>query len=65
MCQSITQDSKPEYEAVRKSLKEVGLESVFGLLLRFGGRANDLRPWLEDAQINRDYNLRLQYIARL
>ena len=27
------------------------------------GQAGDLRPWLEDAQINRDRNLRLQYIA--
>jgi hypothetical protein len=29
----------------------------------YGGQARDLRPWLVDAQINRDRNLRLQYLA--
>ena len=27
------------------------------------GRASDLQPWLENAEINRDRNLRLQYLA--
>ena len=27
------------------------------------GRASDLQPWLEGAEINRDQNLRLQYLA--
>ncbi|HZU36437.1 MAG TPA: hypothetical protein VFA18_11040, partial [Gemmataceae bacterium] len=45
------------------SLEEVGFHTVVGLLGRFGGRAADLRPWLENAQINRDRNLRLQYLA--
>jgi spermidine synthase len=27
------------------------------------GRASDLQPWLEGAEINRDRNLRLQYLA--
>ncbi|MGH6919473.1 MAG: hypothetical protein ACREJ0_17410, partial [Geminicoccaceae bacterium] len=31
----------------------------------FAGHAADLRPWLADAQINRDRNLRLQYLAGL
>ena len=29
----------------------------------YGGQARDLAPWLADAEINRDSNLRLQYLA--
>ena len=29
----------------------------------FAGQVSDLGPWLEDASINRDSNLRLQYLA--
>ncbi|HEY1860237.1 MAG TPA: hypothetical protein VGG61_07780, partial [Gemmataceae bacterium] len=36
-----------------------------GVLKTYGGQACDLRPWLENAQINRDRNLRLQYLAGL
>ena len=35
------------------------------LLATYGGRGQDLRPWLKDADINRDRNLRLQYLAGL
>ena len=31
----------------------------------YAGNASDLAPWLKDAQINRDRNLRLQYLAGL
>jgi spermidine synthase len=48
---------------VAKSLEEVGFRTVVGLLATYGGRAADLRPWLEGAEINRDRNLRLQYLA--
>jgi spermidine synthase len=53
----------PRHAAARQSLKEVGFQSVVGLLGSYGGQAADLRPWLENAQINRDRNLRLQYLA--
>ena len=33
------------------------------LLATYAGRAADLREWTVDAQINRDLNLRLQYLA--
>jgi len=52
-----------DQEAVAKSLKEVGFNSVIGLLQTYAGRAADLRSWLEGAAINRDRNLRLQYLA--
>ena len=29
----------------------------------YAGQARDLRPWLNDAQINTDRNLRLEYLA--
>ena len=50
---------------VGQSLSDVGLPSIFALLSTYGGRAADLKPWLADAQINRDGNLRLQYLAGL
>ncbi|MBS1818597.1 MAG: hypothetical protein JSU08_11750 [Acidobacteria bacterium] len=31
----------------------------------YAGRAADLQPWLADAQINHDADLRLQYLAGL
>jgi len=35
------------------------------LFSTFAGRASDLQPWLADAKINRDRNLRLQFLAGL
>jgi spermidine synthase len=46
-------------EPVARSLAEVGFRSVVGLLSTYGGRVSDLRPWLQQAEINRDRNLRL------
>ena len=34
-----------------------------GAAATYGGRGQDLRPWLQDAEINRDNNLRLQFLA--
>jgi hypothetical protein len=33
------------------------------LLERYAGLAADLSPWLNDAELNHDRNLRLQYLA--
>ena len=55
----------PEYAEVRASLSEVGIDSALDLLSTYAGRADELGPWLEDAEINRDRNLRLQYLAGL
>ena len=54
---------QPEYSAVAQSLDDVGFKSVFDLFGTYAGRARDLVPWLKDAEINRDRNLRLQYLA--
>jgi spermidine synthase len=54
---------RPEYAPVRQSLREIGMNSAVDLFATFAGRATDLKPWLADAMINRDRNLRLQFLA--
>ena len=54
---------RPAYTEVRASLSEVGIDSVLDLLSTYAGRADELGPWLENAEINRDRNLRLQYLG--
>ena len=48
---------------VAKSLGEVGMFSAIDLFSNYAGMKSDLAPWLADAAINRDRNLRLQYLA--
>lgn len=55
----------PPHAAVRRSLGEIGIYSIVDLLGRYAGRAVDLKPWLADAAITRDRDLRLQYLAGL
>ncbi len=54
---------RPEYARVTDSLREVGLGSAVQLLATYAGQDKDLQPWLQGAEINRDGNLRLQYMA--
>ncbi|PWU11013.1 MAG: SAM-dependent methyltransferase [Terriglobia bacterium] len=56
---------RPDYTAVSASLSEVGFHSAVEFLATYAGRASDLRPLLTDAQINGDWNMRLQYLAGL
>jgi spermidine synthase len=46
-----------------QSLREIGMFSAVDLFSTYAGNATELAPWLQDAQINRDRNLRLQYLA--
>jgi spermidine synthase len=55
--------SRDDHALVARSLAEVNFHSVPQLLGTYAGRASDLKGWLEGAQINRDLNLRLQYLA--
>jgi spermidine synthase len=55
----------PRYAQVRQSLREIGFNSGTELFTTFAGRAQDLKGYLADAQVNRDRNLRLQYLAGL
>jgi spermidine synthase len=54
---------RPEYAPMAQSLREVGMNSAVDLFSTFAGQASDLAPWLQDASINRDRNLRLQFLA--
>jgi len=67
--------NRNEYSAVKESLAEVGFGSAYShpespdlgvvldLFSTFAARASDLKPWMKNAQINHDRNLRLQYLA--
>jgi spermidine synthase len=52
-----------EYERVRRSLADVGFRSAAELFGTYVGDASDLAAWLQDAKLNTDRNLRLQYLA--
>jgi spermidine synthase len=51
------------WQPVLQSLRNVRFRSAFSLLTTYAGEASDLKPWLRDAELNRDRNLRLQYLA--
>jgi spermidine synthase len=57
--------SSPAFARVARSLREIGFNSATTLFSTFGGRAEELGPWLADAEVNRDSNLRLQFLAGL
>lgn len=66
---------RQEYLKVHESMAEAGFaardpwsgaaepNAAINLLATFAGRARDLKAWTRNAQINRDGNLRLQYLA--
>jgi spermidine synthase len=56
---------RPDQARVAASMREVGFGSAIALLSTYAGQGPDLRSWLADAEINRDGNLRLQYLAGL
>ncbi len=55
----------PENDRVAMSLAQAGFPRVLDLLATYAAGAGDLTPWLEDAMVNRDKNLRLMYLAGL
>jgi len=57
--------ARPEYNVVAQSLSEIGIRSSVDLFASYAGRGSDLAEWLRGAAINRDGNLRLQYLAGL
>jgi spermidine synthase len=56
---------RPEGQRAAASLREVGFGNLMQMLATYAGRSEDLKPWLRDAEINYDSNLRLQYMAGL
>jgi spermidine synthase len=53
----------PDFARMAQSLREIGIYSARDLMATYAGNAKDLQPWTRDALINRDRNLRLQYLA--
>ena len=60
-----TRLERPDHKRIDDALRQVEIPGVPGLLATYAGQASDLRPWLADAQINTDRNLRLEYLAGL
>ena len=54
---------RPDYAPVVQSLHEIDIGSLEALFATYAGNQSDLEPWLRGADINRDGDLRLQYIA--
>ncbi len=55
----------PANARVAQSMQEVGVSSLMDLFGSYAGDRQDMASWLAGAQINRDRNLRLQYLAGL
>ena len=54
---------RPDYAPVAQSLRDIGVGSPLDLLATYAGRKSDLDTWLAGAELNRDGDLRLQYLA--
>jgi spermidine synthase len=54
---------RADYRAVMQSLREVRFPKAASVFETYAGQGPDLAGWLRDAQISRDRNLRLQYLA--
>ncbi len=54
-----------DHMRVALSLSQAGFPRALDLLAMYAAGASDLAPWLEDAVVNRDKNLRLMYLAGL
>jgi spermidine synthase len=55
----------PTNAAIANSLAQIGIHSAVDLLGTYAGHKADMAGWLSGAAINRDRNLRLQYLAGL
>ena len=55
----------PDYSLVSVSLSLAGFPRALDLLATYAGDADDLSGWMQDAEINRDRDLRLMYLAGL
>jgi spermidine synthase len=55
--------NRPDYAPVAQSLYEIGVTSIVDLLSNYAGQNADLGAWSAGAEINRDIDLRLQYLG--
>jgi spermidine synthase len=55
--------ARPEFAPVRESLREIGVNSAVEMFSSYMGTRADFATWLAGAEINRDRDLRLQYLG--
>jgi spermidine synthase len=55
--------ARPDYAPVVQSLRDIGVNSPADLFATYAGQKSDLDQWLAGAELNRDGDLRLQYLA--
>jgi spermidine synthase len=55
--------ARPELAGVLESLREVGFYTPASLFATYMGQRSDLGKWTEGAPVNRDRDLRLEYLA--
>ncbi len=55
--------ARPDYAPVAESLRGIGVMSPMDLLSTYAGQRSDLGLWVKGSEINRDRDLRLQYLA--
>src|ERR1035438_10064452 len=54
---------RPDYAPVAESLRGIGVFSAIDLFATYAGQRSDIGQWTKGAQINRDADLRLSYLA--
>src|SRR6202050_2627999 len=54
---------RADYAPVAQSLRDIGIPSTRELFATYTGQKSDLGRWTKGAQINRDADLRLSYLA--
>jgi spermidine synthase len=57
--------SDPANAPIANSLAQIGIHSAVDLFGNYAGHVTDMQGWLKGAQLNRDRNLRLQFLAGL
>ena len=57
--------ASPAYAPVVESMRDAAIPSALNLFSAYAGSDKDLAPWLKDAAINHDTDMRLQYLAGL
>lgn len=54
---------RPDYALVAQSLRDIGVPSSIELFATYAGQKSDLGVWTKGADVNRDADLRLSYLA--
>jgi spermidine synthase len=57
--------ASPAFAPAMASMSEATIPSAMSLFSTYAGNDRDLADWLKDAQINHDYDMRLQYMSGL